>query len=79
LFMLPGVLHCGGGPGCDNVDWISLIRDWVENNKAPERIISSKLVQGKTVATRPLLPYPKVTVYSGSGDASQEKSYKVKQ
>jgi hypothetical protein len=79
LFLMPGVLHCGGGTGCDNVDWIGLIRDWVENNKAPDRVISSKVDQGKTVATRPLLPYPKVTVYSGSGDASQEKSYKVKQ
>ncbi|HMG92822.1 MAG TPA: tannase/feruloyl esterase family alpha/beta hydrolase, partial [Chryseolinea sp.] len=79
LFMLPGVLHCGGGTGCDNVDWVGLIREWVEDNKAPDRIISSKVDQGKTIATRPLVPYPKATVYSGSGDASQEKNYKVKQ
>ncbi|HEX5170197.1 MAG TPA: tannase/feruloyl esterase family alpha/beta hydrolase [Cyclobacteriaceae bacterium] len=78
LFLLPGVLHCGGGTGCDNVDWVGLIRDWVENNKAPERIISSKITQGKTVATKPIYPYPKITVYGGSGDPSQEKSYKVK-
>jgi hypothetical protein len=78
LFLMPGVLHCGGGTGCDNVDWVGLIRDWVENNKAPDQIISSKVEQGKTIATRPLVPYPKMTVYSGSGDASQEKSYKVK-
>lgn len=79
LFMLPGVLHCGGGTGCDNVDWVGLIRAWVENNQAPDRIISSKTDQGKTVATRPVYPYPKVTVYSGSGDAASEKNYKVKQ
>ena len=78
LFMLPGVIHCGGGTGCDNVDWITLIRDWVENKKAPDRIISSKNADGKTVATRPVYPYPKVAVYSGSGDATQEKNYKVK-
>lgn len=78
LFLMPGVLHCGGGTGCDNVDWVALIQAWVEKNQAPERIISSKIVQGKQVATRPLYPYPKVTVYSGSGDANQEKNYKVK-
>jgi len=79
LFLLPGVLHCGGGTGCDNVDWVGLIREWVENNKAPDRILSTKVDQGKTIATRPLVPYPKMTVYAGSGDARQEKSYKVKQ
>jgi hypothetical protein len=79
LFLLPGVLHCAGGTGCDNVDWVDLIQSWVENKQAPDRVISSKMAQGKATATRPVYPYPKVTVYSGSGDASQEKSYKVKQ
>lgn len=79
LFLLPGVLHCAGGTGCDNVDWVALIQSWVEKNQAPERVISSKQVEGKTVATRPIYPYPKVTVYGGSGDASDEKNYKVKQ
>src|SRR5690606_16374041 len=36
LFLLPGVLHCGGGLGCDHVDWVSLIIDWVEKSKAPD-------------------------------------------
>jgi hypothetical protein len=35
-------------------------------------------VDGKTVATKPLYPYPKVTMYDGSGDASKEASYKLK-
>jgi len=79
LFLLSGVLHCGGGTGCDNVNWVEVIQSWVENNQPPDRVISSKMAQGKTTATRPVYPYPKVTAYSGSGDASQEKSYKVKQ
>ena len=78
LFLLPGVLHCAGGTGCDNVDWVGLIQSWVEKNQPPDRVISSKMSEGKTIATRPMYPYPKVTVYSGSGDASLEKSYKVK-
>ena len=37
LYLLPGVLHCGGGPGPDAVDWIDAIRTWVEEGRAPER------------------------------------------
>lgn len=58
LFLLPGVLHCGGGPGCDNVDWIKLIVDWVENSKAPDQIVASKAVQGKVI-TKTIFPYSK--------------------
>lgn len=78
LYLLPGVLHCGGGTGCDNVDWETVIQAWVEGNVAPERIVSTKLSEGKVVATRPLYPYPKVTIYSGRGDARLEQNYKVK-
>jgi len=36
LFMIPGCLHCGGGPGASEVDWLSVIVDWVEHQKAPD-------------------------------------------
>lgn len=58
LFLLPGVLHCGGGLGCDNVDWITLIVDWVEKLKAPNLVVASKTVQGKII-TKNIFPYPK--------------------
>jgi feruloyl esterase len=79
LFLLPGVLHCVGGPGPDDVDWIKLIRDWVENDKAPERIVLSKKEKGKIIMTRPVFPYPKVAVYSGKGDTNLEKNFIEKQ
>ena len=58
LFLLPGVLHCDGGRGCDNVDWITLVVDWVEKSKAPDQVVASKAVKGKTI-TKTILPYPK--------------------
>ncbi len=58
LFLLPGVLHCGGGPGCDNVDWIGLIIDWVEKSKAPDQVTASKVVDGKIIEKN-IYPYPK--------------------
>jgi feruloyl esterase len=58
LFLLPGVLHCGGGPGCDNVDWLALIVDWVEKSKAPDQVVATKTVEGKII-TKTIFPYPK--------------------
>ncbi|REG86329.1 tannase/feruloyl esterase family alpha/beta hydrolase [Algoriphagus antarcticus] len=78
LFLLPGVLHCGGGTGPDQVDWVTLIQDWVENDHAPERVILSKVEEGNTMMTRPVYPYPKVTIYDGAGKSNDEKSFGVK-
>ena len=78
LFLLPGVLHCGRGTGPDNFDPASLIRDWVENDKAPERIVVSKMEKGKVVMTRPIYPFPKKAIYNGTGDANLEKNFKAK-
>jgi hypothetical protein len=76
LFLLPGVLHCGGGPGPDNVNWLELVRDWVENGKAPEKVTLVKFEKGKEVMTRPVYPYPSKAVYKGKGDPDKEKSYR---
>jgi feruloyl esterase len=78
LFLLPGVLHCGGGDGPAQVNWIALIRDWVENNKAPERIVAAKTIGGKEVMSRPVFPYPGEALYDGKGDPNKESSYILK-
>ena len=75
LFLLPGVLHCGGGPGPDQVDWVKIIRGWVENGEAPERVVVSKMKDGKVAMTRPVFPYPRKAVYDGKGDPDSEKSF----
>ena len=78
LFLLPGVLHCGGGDGPAQVDWIALIRNWVEKNNAPERVIASKIVDGKEVMSRPIFPYPGEAVYKGKDDTNKESSFVLK-
>ena len=78
LFMVPGCLHCGGGPGAGDVDWLSVIVDWVEHGKAPERLIASKRENGKVLMTRPLYPYPESAAYKGSGDANSAESFELK-
>jgi feruloyl esterase len=74
--LLPGVLHCGGGPGPSDVDWLSIIRNWVENGEAPDRIITKKVVSDKIVLSRPVFPYPRKAIYDGKGDPNMESSFK---
>lgn len=77
LFMVPGCLHCGGGPGASNVDWLAVIVDWVEHRHAPDRLVASKNEHGKTV-TRPLYPFPDCAVYAGTGDPDSADSFTLK-
>lgn len=76
LYMLPGVLHCSDGRGPDRVDWIEAIRAWVEEGRAPDRLVASKLDEsGNTTLTRPVCPYPQVAVYTGDGRTNDEASF----
>lgn len=74
-FLMPGVLHCAGGNGPDTVDWTAAIADWVEQGRAPERVIASKALNGAVSRTRPLCPYPQKAVYSGTGSTDDEKNF----
>jgi feruloyl esterase len=68
LFMVPGMLHCGGGPGPNVIDAEAALESWVERGVAPDSIIATQLSAGVPVRTRPLCPYPAVAQYKGSGD-----------
>ena len=68
LFMVPGMDHCGGGEGPNSFDSINAIEYWVENGKAPEQLIASRVSDGQVRRTRPLCPYPQVAAYKGSGN-----------
>ncbi len=63
LFMVPGMLHCGGGPGPTVFDAFGALEDWVEQGNAPDYLIASG---GTPNRTRPLCPYPQVAVYDES-------------
>lgn len=78
LFLVPGCLHCGGGPGAAEVDWLKVIVDWVEHGNAPDKLIASRHEGGKLVMTRPLFPYPEYAGFKGHGDASSADSFEAK-
>jgi feruloyl esterase len=75
LFMVPGMLHCGGGPGPNEFDAESALESWVERAVAPDTIVATQQEGGTLVRTRPLCPYPKVAKYSGSGDIKRAESF----
>lgn len=77
LFLLPGVAHCYGGPGPDQVDWIGAIRRWVEDGQAPTRLPAVKRgAEGQVMLTRPVCAYPARPVYDGKGDPTKESSFR---
>ena len=79
LFLMPGVLHCGGGPGPSTVDWPAVLSDWVERGKAPDSIVARKLAGDGTVSrSRPLCVYPQRAQYKGSGSPDDAASFVCK-
>jgi feruloyl esterase len=75
LFMMPGVAHCAFGVGPDRHDPVTAIIDWVEQGKAPDTILASKVVNNQVVRTRPLCPYPQVARYKGSGSIDDAANF----
>lgn len=76
MFMLPGVMHCSGGPGPDKVDWDAALVDWVEKGVAPDSLVASKHNEdGQVVMTRPLCPYPQQAVYTDHGSPDKAGSF----
>ena len=64
LYLIPGMLHCGGGPGPSNVAWLDLMRAWVEQNQAPEGLVATGPAT-EPAASQPLCPYPAKASFAG--------------
>ena len=79
LFLEPGMGHCGGGEGPNVFDKVGAMEQWVEQKKAPERIVASHLTDGKVDRTRPLCPYPQVAQYKGSGSIDDAANFVCKE
>lgn len=75
IFMVPGMFHCNGGPGCNTADWLGTVMDWVEKGSAPAQITGAHVEGGKTLRTRPLCAYPNVARYKGMGSVDEAASF----
>jgi hypothetical protein len=91
LYMVPGMQHCGGGPGPSSFgqggvatgdpkhNVADVLESWVESNTAPAEIIATKYKPNTqpqvAERTRPLCPYPQVAKYSGSGSIDDAANF----
>jgi feruloyl esterase len=75
LFMVPGMGHCQGGAGPDQVNWMGALERWRESGKAPERIEAARVAAGRIEMTRPLCPYPQIAKYSGTGSTNDAQNF----
>jgi feruloyl esterase len=91
LFMVPGMQHCGGGPGANAFgefgpagdaqhDLYQALEQWVEKGVAPDKIIAKKFVSEAehtqgVKMTRPLCPYPQSAKYKGTGDTNDAANF----
>jgi feruloyl esterase len=69
------MFHCGGGPGCGDVDWLTAVVNWVEKGQAPEMLIGAHIEGGKTTRTRPICMYPSVARDKGSGSIDEAANF----
>jgi feruloyl esterase len=75
LFLVPGMGHCGGGPGPNQFNSLAALERWREQGKAPERIVATRVRENRVDMTRPLCPYPQLAVYTGVGSTNDAENF----
>jgi hypothetical protein len=91
LYLVPGMQHCGDGPGPNSFgqsgegpmdprrNVMAALEQWVEKGNAPAAIVATKYVNDEPAkgvqSTRPLCPYPQSARYKGPGDPKDAASF----
>jgi feruloyl esterase len=82
MFLAPGVLHCAGGPGPSQIDWLGAMDAWVRTGTAPEQVTARTPIGGPPGApaparlmVRPVCAYPAKARWDGKGDPNAEASF----
>jgi feruloyl esterase len=79
LFLVPGMHHCGGGPGPNFFDTLSALEKWVEGGVAPDAIPATHFVNNNPALgvdrTMPLCAFPEMAVYRGAGEVNSAANW----
>jgi feruloyl esterase len=79
LFMVPGMFHCGQGPGPNFFDALGAVEQWVEHDRAPDTLVGTKYEADNRTqrATRvmPLCAFPTQARYAGQGPMGDAASW----
>jgi feruloyl esterase len=85
LFMVPGMFHCFGGVGVNQLEkkghwniffsFTNYLEAWVEEGVPPERLPGLRVEQDSVLWTRPICLYPRVARYTGRGDSNDAANF----
>lgn len=93
LYMLPGVQHCGGGPGPNHMgefdkepdaasNMLLALERWVESGVAPAGLTAVRYKGDRRTAgierTRPICAYPMLAHYKGAGSTDEAVNFQCK-
>ena len=85
LFLVPGMAHCGNGPGIATIDTLGTLEQWREKGLAPAQIMGTSParpagpnVEARGPMSRPVCPYPQFSAYKGSGDLTDAANWSCK-
>jgi hypothetical protein len=78
LSMVPGMAHCGGGSGPNQVNWMAALERWRESGIAPDQLIAARVSDNRVNMTRPICPYPQVARYNGVGSTNDAATFTCK-
>ena len=78
LFMAPGMQHCGGGPGPNQINYMAIMERWRESNITPETMEAYHVTNNRVDMTRPLCAYPQVATYKGTGSTNDAGNFVCK-
>lgn len=81
LFLVPGMHHCGDGPGPNVFDTLTALDNWVSAGVAPDAIIATHYTNNDPTEpvdrTMPLCAYPEVATFTG-GNVDQADNWRCK-
>jgi len=76
LFLAPGVDHGFRGAGPTPVGQMEAIVRWVEEGRAPDKLLAERRdSSGKVIQTRPLFPFPQIAKYKGAGSTDDARNF----
>lgn len=73
LFMVPGMFHCGGGPGPNTYDALTAMEKWVRDGQAPTSMVATNHDSGRS---RPLCAFPSQATHRGPGSIDDAENYR---
>jgi len=76
--MAPGMEHCRGGPGPNQINFMSALERWREAGIAPEQLPAYHVTDNRVDMSRPLCSYPQLAQYKGVGSTNDASNFVCK-